>query len=315
MRGIIRLPGILFQIMAATMQGIRQIVISGVNGIVASVRAIITLQNPLEAFQEQFSGAFGRAFEAAASAFEEDNAFTRLSDSVQFSDALLRLYGLDDEGIANLRRGLRNAGQRTLDEFRKLFSVDIPAETAAAAQGIADGIEMGTMQAEESVARLSGSVETIARAFSRFAIGVIDDFRGIGSAVSNLAKTIRDELLTVLLLRPLTTQLASFVAGNIGLPTTVTPRQRGGFTPPGLTLLGEGGPELVDFRRPGQVYSTSQLAAALRESQGGQGINLTVNIAPGVNSAQVSQAIAESYPHLRDAITAHVERARSRRRS
>jgi hypothetical protein len=38
----------------------------------------------------------------------------------------------------------------------------------------------------------------------------------------------------------------------------VRTRAMGGFTPPGMTLVGEEGPELVNFRSPGMVYSNAQ---------------------------------------------------------
>lgn len=40
-------------------------------------------------------------------------------------------------------------------------------------------------------------------------------------------------------------------------------RAKGGYTPPGLTLVGEQGPELVNFTRPAQVYTAQQTREAL----------------------------------------------------
>lgn len=40
-------------------------------------------------------------------------------------------------------------------------------------------------------------------------------------------------------------------------------RAVGGYTSPGLTLVGEKGPELVDFTRPSQVYTADQTKQAL----------------------------------------------------
>ena len=53
----------------------------------------------------------------------------------------------------------------------------------------------------------------------------------------------------------------SLAQGPIGLP--VQARATGGYTPPGLTLVGERGPELVDFTRPTQVYTADQTKQAL----------------------------------------------------
>lgn len=47
----------------------------------------------------------------------------------------------------------------------------------------------------------------------------------------------------------------------------VRARKDGGWTPPGMTLVGEEGPELVDFRTPGRVYTASETAAMLRDDR------------------------------------------------
>lgn len=43
-----------------------------------------------------------------------------------------------------------------------------------------------------------------------------------------------------------------------GNGTYVRTRAAGGYTPPGLTLVGEEGPELVNFKQPGMVYTAAQ---------------------------------------------------------
>ncbi len=40
-------------------------------------------------------------------------------------------------------------------------------------------------------------------------------------------------------------------------------RANGGYTAPGMTLVGEAGPELVDFNAPAMVYSNAQLRSAM----------------------------------------------------
>ena len=54
------------------------------------------------------------------------------------------------------------------------------------------------------------------------------------------------------------------VAGPNG--TMIRTRAMGGYTPAGLTLTGENGPEVTDFATPGRVYTTNQLAAAMSAS-------------------------------------------------
>lgn len=47
------------------------------------------------------------------------------------------------------------------------------------------------------------------------------------------------------------------LTGHIGGPRA---RARGGYTPPGWTLVGEEGPELIDLRTPGMVYTADETA-------------------------------------------------------
>ena len=66
--------------------------------------------------------------------------------------------------------------------------------------------------------------------------------------------------------------------GLIGAPSTRAPitgggrgmvqaRAKGGYTPPGWTLVGEEGPELVDFRTPGRVYTAGETQDMLRKDR------------------------------------------------
>lgn len=43
--------------------------------------------------------------------------------------------------------------------------------------------------------------------------------------------------------------------------TMIRTRAAGGYTPPGMTLVGEEGPELVNFEKPGMVYTATQTAS------------------------------------------------------
>ena len=45
--------------------------------------------------------------------------------------------------------------------------------------------------------------------------------------------------------------------------TLIRTRAQGGYTPPGLTLVGEEGPELIDFKNPGMVYTSRQTSEIL----------------------------------------------------
>ena len=57
----------------------------------------------------------------------------------------------------------------------------------------------------------------------------------------------------------------------------------------GMTLVGERGPEVVDFRSPGRVYSNEQLAQAIGD--GGPTINISIDVNGGTNAAEIGDAV------------------------
>ncbi|MFO0271360.1 MAG: phage tail length tape measure family protein [Gemmatimonadota bacterium] len=91
--------------------------------------------------------------------------------------------------------------------------------------------------------------------------------------------------------------------------TMIRTRADGGYTPPGLTLVGERGPELVDFRMPARVYTNQQLSGAMA---GGADLaaelralradvaNLTVVTAQGAMA--VREAVADGNAVAEDAV-------------
>ena len=99
--------------------------------------------------------------------------------------------------------------------------------------------------------------------------------------------------------RVISQEIAARVSGFIFDLLGVPGRQAGGLAS-GLTLVGERGPELVDFRRPAQVYSTDALARAF--SAAGAGGGVTVVFAPQVGSgggADVDGALQRAFAEFR----------------
>lgn len=78
--------------------------------------------------------------------------------------------------------------------------------------------------------------------------------------------------------------------GQVGAPGAaasgsryVQARARGGYTPPGMTLVGEEGPEIIDLRTPGRVYTASQTDRMMHNFGGP--LDGAVNVASNVASA------------------------------
>ena len=85
---------------------------------------------------------------------------------------------------------------------------------------------------------------------------------------------------------------------------------QGGYARPGLALVGEKGPEVVDFSRPGRVYSNEQLSGALGSGREA----LVVNFSPIINGGDeegVRRAIRESTPMFLNAVKQELDRPHS----
>jgi len=66
----------------------------------------------------------------------------------------------------------------------------------------------------------------------------------------------------------------------------IAKRKRGGYTPPGMTLVGEEGPELLDLRKPGRVYTAAQTRAMLDYQAGRTPDDEAMKAATGSRSSQ-----------------------------
>lgn len=100
--------------------------------------------------------------------------------------------------------------------------------------------------------------------------GIVGTFNKIAKAVGSDAK-----------LTPLT-PIGGSKGGGSG--RAVQARAKGGYTPAGMTLVGEQGPELVDFKQPSRVYTAKDSAALM-------------NKAKSMNGQQMQSALATDAPN------------------
>ena len=138
--------------------------------------------------------------------------------------------------------------------------------------------------------------------------------------INAVATDIRKALIKTLIVDPLTERVKKTVlgiaagllgakgssgagGGGVGhLGPGYSFARHGGYAH-GMPVVGEAGPELVDFRRPGQVYSNRKLAAAL--SGGGT----TINFAPVIESVDESgvlRALDSALPQFADVLRAEI---------
>ena len=148
--------------------------------------------------------------------------------------------------------------------------------------------------------------------------GLREGFRGLAEEISLAARTLRSELYAAISragLARLFDQVDSAAKGisrridrertiqALRDPRRAVPRRQSGGSAYGLTLVGEGGPEVADFGRPARIYNNEQLARALRGLgpagvRGGAG-KLEVNVSSDINAAALAQATISIVPELR----------------
>ena len=149
---------------------------------------------------------------------------------------------------------------------------------------------------------LRNGIQAVAGAFQQFALQAATSFRSVNDALraaGDLARNVINQVLQgltqLLIVQPLIRALGGALAGAfagggggaVGQPGAGVPAfpgfgQHGGVHR-GLTVVGERGPELVDFDRPSRVYPNQALQRALSPSGGG-GQRLVLNFAPVITS-------------------------------
>ena len=195
---------------------------------------------------------------------------------------------------AEARQRILRLDLMILDEQVK--RVDLLANSAAneaRAQSVAD-------KAAANFEYFRGVVENAGDAVANFATTSISGFDNVGDAVKRLGLSIVNDLLRILVRKSITQFLGLFLGGGGGggaaggsfIDLGFASAQHGGLRS-GFTLVGEAGPELIDFRKPGRVYTNEQLQSAV---SGGAPV---FNFNPIIQSSDgpaVRRAVLESFP-------------------
>ena len=152
--------------------------------------------------------------------------------------------------------------------------------------------------ATEEQRRLAGAIQSVAQAGGKAMEDMITGAERASEVMRQLIREIATAILRAQVIKPLVDALGSGLNSFFGIETPAPGAATGGFRQ-GLVPVGERGPELVDFRTPGRVYTTGQLGGALAGAGAGIGA-LTINVqssdGPGVRAA-----IAQSLPAIADA--------------
>ena len=229
-----------------------------------------------------------------------------------------------NEAIARINEGgiysylgdpqVRFAQSDRLDEIRDVghISGDFSAEVDQTLRDIEEmykETEMAAQAWEDTVSRAFTDADNSVQTFIEKAINGFDSFE---DALKSLTASLVSDFA------PVFTKFAigqlfgpSAAAGTGGIFSTLFGSFQHGGLASGLSLVGEAGPELVDFRSPGRVYSNEMLGAAL-SGRGGETFNFNPTII-GSDEIKVRQVLNEQMPVFIQRARASIVQDQSRR--
>ena len=216
---------------------------------------------------------------------------------------------------ASESRSEQTRAQRQIDDIQE--AIKFVDEQSDGYEALAESARMADLElqelerGEEFDARIVAAAQRVGSAFEDLAVQAITNFDNIGDAARGLARALLQDLLRLLVIRPITNAIAGGIAGAFGVNIDGA-AQHGGFHR-GITLVGEAGPEIVDFGNTGaQVFSNPQSGALVSNARGG---NIVFNFAPNItgdNPEFVRSQIAEAYPIFEAQIRGNILRDISR---
>ena len=240
-------------------------------------RFFSTLNTELEKGTSKFY-AFVRAWEAAGGAQSIDAEGAEASQQHSLSKGIAEIIAEQNAALENYRNQANQIAQAN-------------ANVGQSFSGLANTGK--------------NSFQQMGQALGQFASDLIGKSQSMDDALRNLARSL------------LQTFANNFLGGGGGfnfgsLFGGIGQAQHGGYHY-GPTIVGEKGPELVDFANPVRVYPHDVLRSAARFGQRAGG--MTINYAPVIesdNEAAVERALARSYPQFEEAVRNSVAQDLSR---
>lgn len=161
------------------------------------------------------------------------------------------------------------------------------------ALGLPRTVEFIEKELTEAQKRINEFALDAAYAFENLVFSLSSDLSKLGDAFRSFVNDIARSVFRQVVTEPLGETLGRLIGR----------RASGGYAS-GLTLVGEAGPELVDFRSPAMVYSSQKLAGALAARQAG-GPTINISFAPevvAIDSEGVQGALRQSERDLEQII-------------
>lgn len=237
----------------------------------------------------------------------------------------------------DIRRAAQTARSQHIQSRRE---AEFPFLTRAINEGFVTDLGGRTFEEAETdlialaehLLNVEHATRRVSQAFGTMFERLITGSQGVGDILIRLVAQLSNLAIQNFALNPLFNALfensrflaSAFARGGFGQPVAVTnlparggplgPRfQHGGFHTGGFALVGERGPELVDFRTPSRIYSNDDLESAL-QGRGGEGT--VINYSPVIQSSDtdaVRRALADSFPAFERLVEERITRKLQRR--
>ena len=176
----------------------------------------------------------------------------------------------------------------------------------------------------DSVEALRNVIRTVDSAMENFLTSAIVNFDSLSDAARQFGRVLLQEVVRQLIASPIASAVALGInsifstgpAGGLQVDfANISPIDQAaeGGLKRGLTLVGEGGAEIVDFQTPSRVYTTEELSQALR----GGGQASVYNFSPVINSSggdenRIRAIMLQMFPLWRQTITNDIKTKLSR---
>ena len=260
------------------------------------LRRVVEQYDPVTVLQEEVARLeeLQRLFPEAAATIQKaiDDVRTQIARARQEAEEMQGLTPEQRARYDDLRRVIEEVDPmeplrrelETLDELLQLFPdrAEVIMERMLQINERMD--QMGEKQ-KRQMDDLSKASENLAQAIGTAFEDAVIEGKDFGDVLRGLEQDIMRIMMRTLVTKPLERAVSGFAesilggifggGGLFGGGAAPTPKQHGGFFSAGQQLLvGERGPEVVRFPRPGYVAPTQEL----RRGGAGKGVSITVNI-------------------------------------
>ena len=176
---------------------------------------------------------------------------------------------------------------------------DIPDVGEVLSQGIQRVNERDIPELVDNLKKVAVEInQGIGQAFGEFAGRFITDMGNIRENLRLFLSDLQRAVIRAAIVQP----IAAGVSGGL---TGLQGYQHGGLAR-GISIVGEAGPEIVDFRTPAQVYPNETLRHALSGGGGEVTINLNQTFNGTVNPGEIRSLMYAEMPNLMQLIKQHL---------